>query len=160
MLRYFFLCLILIFGINAHAADYRAIDSTRLTYLIDGKPQVRLLFFFTSWCSVCKKNYSELLRLENKYKSDNIKIMAISLDEDMGRLKHFMRPYQNNDSTIYHLLFNNTGEVMGLFNKFGIRYSGAVPHVTLLDETGEIIADGSYDLSYFDKGLDQLLKKS
>lgn len=145
---------------TAHATEYKAINPSQLNDMLDGKPQVRLIFFFTSWCSVCKKSYSELLRLEAKYKNENVKIMAVSLDEDMGRLKHFMRNYQDKDSNVYHLQYSNPREVMEMFHKFGIHYNGGIPHVTLLDQKGKIVADGSYDLTYFDRGLDQLLKRS
>ncbi len=154
------MALLLCLGSNAYAVDYRAINPGQLDSMVDGKKNIRLLYFFTSWCSVCKKNYQQLLRLEEKYKNDDIRIIAVSLDEDLGTLRHFMSRHTGDKSTIYHLLYADPNDVGHVFAKYGIRYRGAIPHVTLLDESGKIIADGSYDLSYFDKGLDQLLKKS
>lgn len=140
--------------------EYKIVTPTQLDAMVEGKSQVKLIFFFTSWCSVCKKNYVELLRLEEKYKDDNFKVMAVSLDEDLGRLKYFMRGHNASDTTVYHLLYSDPNTVSNVFNKHGIRYTGAIPHITLLDEKGKIVADGNYDLSYFDKGLDKLLKRS
>lgn len=120
--------------------------------------KVRLLFFFTSWCSVCKQSYAELIRIEKKYRDKNLSIYAISLDEDTYKLKRFMGKLSSIKSNIYHIQSSYEHDIGDVFRKFNIRYSGTIPHIVVLDQNGRKIADGGYDLAYFDNGLDQILK--
>jgi thiol-disulfide isomerase/thioredoxin len=49
-----------------------------------GKPII--LHFWATWCPYCKKLQPKLVELEQKYQDSDIKIVAISFNEDEGAL--------------------------------------------------------------------------
>jgi protein SCO1/2 len=79
-------------------------------------------FFFTSCPSICPKMKKELLRVYDKYKSnDNITILSYSIDparDSVARLKSYAQKLGVDDSKKWHFLTGNKDSIYNLADKY------------------------------------------
>jgi len=139
---------------NSYALEHSSLRSYEINKEIESKKEVRLLFFFASWCGVCKSSFNEAIRLQNKYKDKNLNVYLISLDDNSFRLNEFLSRYDDLDMNVYRI--SKDDNLSNIFERFRINYTGSIPHVTLLNKNGSKIADGPYDIAAFDSGLDRI----
>jgi thiol-disulfide isomerase/thioredoxin len=93
----------------------------------------KVLLFFTSWCPHCKTAIQQII-------DSNVqaKVTFVSLDKNSSQLLTFS-PSLPDNLLIYHLQDQN--EIMSFFSRYGIRYNGSIPYVSVLDEDGELLQD-------------------
>lgn len=88
--------------------------------------------FWATWCTPCKKEMPEIIKLYNEYKDRGFKVLAITVDNSrtIGKVKSFVKS-QKMDFTI---LLDSDSEV------FRRKYKGrGIPFGFLLDNEGRII---------------------
>lgn len=101
--------------------------------LSDLKGKVVLIDFWASWCSPCRKENPEMVRLYNKYKDDGFTILGVSLDE---KRKAWLNAIEK-DSLTWHHVSDLKGWKSKASNKYNV---SSIPHTVLVDEEGRIIA--------------------
>ena len=53
--------------------------------------QVLVLHFWASWCPYCRQEITELRELQTQWADKNVRVLAISNDEDASKLKAFVQ---------------------------------------------------------------------
>lgn len=109
--------------------------------LSDYKGTIVLLDFWASWCAPCQRSLPELQKLEEEF--ENLKILAICIDNKQETAREFMRRYQIDLS----VLFDEKKSVAETYNV------EAMPSALLIDQDGVV----RFALSgYTEKQLSQL----
>jgi thiol-disulfide isomerase/thioredoxin len=90
------------------------------------KGKVVVINFWATWCIPCIKEMPSLKKLYEKYKDKGFELLAVSIDDDPGKVAPFARKYNFNFP-----VFNN----LALKNKFG---KGAIPENLFIDKQGNI----------------------
>ena len=114
------------------------------------KGKVVVLNFFATWCAPCREGIPGLVNLRRRYPVDKVSILGISVDEDQGLVQSFIGKYGIN----YPVKMAD----MDVLRMFNIR---AVPHNTVYDTTGRLVANqpgliAEEDLKAF---IDQFLEQ-
>ena len=52
--------------------------------------RVLVLHFWASWCPYCRSEISELRELQQQWTSKDVRVMAVSTDQDLETLKRFI----------------------------------------------------------------------
>lgn len=103
--------------------------------LSDLKGKVVLIDFWASWCSPCRKENPEMVKLYNKYKDDGFTIFGVSLDKKRNDWLNAIEK----DS----LVWDHVSDLKGWKSKAAKKYNvSSIPHTVLVDEEGRIIANG------------------
>jgi thiol-disulfide isomerase/thioredoxin len=147
-----------IFSLNAAAYTIKEIEPKSFKSVALNDSKIKLIYIFTSWCSVCKRSLPQMLSLKNDCDPNKVDIMLVSLDEDETKLIKALKEYENKDFTIYKIKQDNPKEVLKAFLNAGIFYQGTVPHSTLIDSEGNVVVNGNFQTSSLKKGIKYLLK--
>ena len=127
------IALFFIYG-ETHAAKIQITSSNELTTTLKKQNnQKKILLFFTSWCPYCKTTIQEVI----DSKSED-KVTFISLDKEYTQISAFS-PSLPDHITIYYM--TNQNEIVSFFNRHGIRYKGAIPYISILDEDNDLLQD-------------------
>jgi thiol-disulfide isomerase/thioredoxin len=74
------------------APDFTAADMTGATQSLQAnRGSVTLVQFWASWCPYCRKDLSLVKALVRQYEGRGLKLVTVSIDEDMDKLKAFLR---------------------------------------------------------------------
>ena len=57
------------------------------------KGKVVYLDFWASWCAPCRKSFPALEELHRRYKARGLTVLGVSVDEDAGAMKQFLRQH-------------------------------------------------------------------
>ncbi|PMQ00957.1 MAG: thiol:disulfide interchange protein [Dictyoglomus sp. NZ13-RE01] len=88
------------------------------------KGSVILLNFWATWCPPCRAEIPILSKIYKNYKKSGFKIIAVSLDNDINKVKAFL----NENPVEFTVLFDKKGEA-------GYKYSiYAIPTSFLIDK--------------------------
>ena len=93
--------------------------------LSDIKSEYKLVFFAASWCPKCTEEIPQLLPLHNKWKSQGIEVVGVSLDEDKESFINFfgqlpfisMCDYKKWDGIVVNKYFVSSTPTMFLLDK-------------------------------------------
>ncbi len=111
-----------------------------------------LIDFWASWCSPCRRENPNVVRLYNEYKDKDFTVLSVSLDEDVNEWKQAIK----NDGLIWP---NHVSELMGwkgsMTNLYGFQ---SIPYTVLVNKEGKIIATGLSGESLEQK-LKELIQK-
>jgi thiol-disulfide isomerase/thioredoxin len=159
MTRLLIICVILVCTAATDAkASFDNIAPNDFEKLVTRTTNHKMLLFFASWCKVCKRDFPEFVKLHSKYSQKGIEFIPVSFDEKPHQLSSFLNKFNINELKVYRFKYGNIYELATSCRKLGIKYGGAIPHIVLIKSSNEIIADGNYDISAFDYGLELLLK--
>lgn len=85
--------------------------------LDDYRGKVVLLNIWATWCPPCVAEAPSLEKLNNKFKDDNFKMLAVSVDEEgKSVITPFMKKYKLN----FPVLVDPEGSIMGLYGATGV----------------------------------------
>lgn len=149
------------FSASANAVELHSITSSELNVIANDNTELKLFFFFTSWCGVCKENLADLFVLRQQYKNNpKVRIIAISIDDNPYLINTFVKklPKTINDK-VFHFNSADSYSVLKMFQELKVRYTGSIPYVILFDKSGKVLADGNFKISGFSVGIDKLLER-
>ncbi|HJW72988.1 MAG TPA: redoxin family protein [Geothrix sp.] len=96
--------------------------------LADLKGQVVVVDFWASWCGPCRKSLPELDGLQDRYAAQGVKVVGVSLDDDLGAVTAFLEKIPVR-FTILHDPAGKSGEAFSVV---------AMPTTFLIDREGRI----------------------
>ena len=119
--------------------------------LKDFKGKVVLLEFWATWCPPCRLSVPEIQELHEKMEGEDFKIIAITVDDKLQRVRRFVRK----KGVTYTVVMDDKG----VDDAYGV-YS--IPTTILLDKEGNVAltqkgyAPGMYDT--LEKDIRELMK--
>jgi peroxiredoxin len=124
-------------------------ENYNLAELIQGKAAI--IDFFASWCPPCKEEVPGFIKLHNKYSQQNVAIIGIALDQNLGAINNFVNKLKVN----YPVLSDKTNQIAA---QFGVR---AIPTTIIVDPKGNVVSvkTGFVPYEYFDEAIKILLQK-
>lgn len=114
-----------------------------------GKSKYVLIDFWATWCRPCLSEIPTLKEAYANYKSKGFEIISISLDENIGAWKNFIKQRQ----MTWPQLSDMVGETSQTAQKYGVT---SIPYTLLLDAEGKIVEMQLRGEALLEK-LDQLL---
>ena len=94
------------------------------------KGQVIYLDFWASWCTPCRKSFPWMNEMQNKYKKDGLKIVAVNLDKSRDLIDKFLL----RTPAEFTIAFDPGGQLAQSYNLVGM------PTSYLIDRLGHIQA--------------------
>lgn len=111
--------------------------------------KVVLLDFWATWCDPCREEIPRFVDLQNKYGSQGLQIIGVSMDDDPAPVRDFYQHFKMN----YPVVMGNA--------KVGEAYGGVLglPIAFLIGRDGRIYSKhiGATDISLFEKEIAGLL---
>lgn len=103
----------------------------------DGKPI--LLYLYTTWCSVCKTNFSTLNEIAREFQNTDLHIIALAIDRDIDEttLTEVLNGYGDLYFQPRFLAFKEG--FIELLKQKHINYQGRIPFTVLIGKDGKII---------------------
>lgn len=93
--------------------------------------KLSVIDFWATWCKPCINSIPKLVELSNKYSSDEVAFIAISIDGPRNLSK--VRPYANSVGITYPVLLDTNQELMKELNVT------VIPTLIIVNEEDEII---------------------
>ena len=84
--------------------------------LKDFKEKTVLLLFWATWCPHCKEEIPKLKDIYKNYKDKDFDILAISVDDNLEKLKKFVEK----NKIQYKILFDKETEIARLYGVMGV----------------------------------------
>ncbi len=104
----------------------------------EGKPI--LLYVYTTWCGVCKKNLPIINEIAREFQNTDLKIITLAIDRGIDESS--LRDYLNSFGEIYfqiRFLSFKDGFVEFLKKK-EVNYNNRIPFTVLISRKGEVVA--------------------
>jgi len=111
---------------------------------------VVLLNFWATWCAPCRTEIPALVSLSNKYKTDGLKIVGVSVDsENVAQINKFIKEFKID----YPIVLAIPGSLLS--------QQKAIPMSLLIDEKGVLAKKyiGAIKEADLEKDIRELLKK-
>ena len=110
---------------------FKNVTNTKAKSIYDLKASKKVIVFWASTCSHCEADLPKLIEKYNSMKSQNIEIIALSLDTDKGVY----------DAKVKNLPWVNDSELKGWYSSYAETYNvQATPTYFILDSANKIIA--------------------
>lgn len=121
--------------------DFSATDLRGQPQSLRGaKDQVVILHFWASWCPYCRKEIPKLKQIQQQWGDKGVKILAVSVDEDVEKLQRFVR-----DNALPYPVIAEVNSGQPLATTFRV---AGIPSTYLIDRHGMIVNhfEGQADL--------------
>ncbi len=87
-------------GIGAGAPDFTLQDADQKIALNQFRGQVVVLNFWATYCAPCVEEMPSLVEMQRRMKSRGVEVVAVSVDEDAGAYRQFMKDHNINLLTV------------------------------------------------------------
>lgn len=115
------------------------------------KSKILVLNFWASWCPPCRQETPGFVKLQNKFRKDNVEFVGIAVD-DPAPVRRFVKAF----GVDYPVLLGDMSAIK-LSSRLGNRFEG-LPFTVVAEPGGKIILRHTGALS--EHHLEQLLKKT
>jgi len=101
-----------------------------------GKPV--LLYIYTTWCSICKRQLPTINEISRKFQNTDLKVISVAIDKniDDAALKNYLEYYQNIYFQPQYLVYSDG--LGDLLSRKGVKYDKIIPLTVLIDRDGSI----------------------
>ncbi len=151
MKKYILSFLFLLVGaVPVMASSVPTLDMAGLTnMLLQNRGKVVLLNFFATWCPPCRMEIPELVDLSRKYKSEDVLVISLSVDEQPDVVPPFIKKM--------HMNFPVYMAGKDLVRAFRVM---SIPHNALYDRNGKRVfsEEGMLDAETVSAMLNELLQ--
>ncbi len=139
MIRYFFF-LFFIFAVTfAKAQSIHQLSFDRLQKEIaETKDSIVVLNFWATWCAPCVKELPYFEQLNQKYASQKVKVMLVSLDFN-SKIKSSVEPFVKSKNLKSEILHVTDTDPNTWINKIDSSWSGAIPATVVYNASHEKI---------------------
>ena len=121
-------------GIGQKAPDFSAPNPEgKEVSLKESLGKVTIIDFWASWCSPCRIENPNVVRIYNKYHDQGLNIIGVSLDRDADSWKQAIEKDQLTWTQVSHLQYWNDP----IAKEYSVR---GIPATFILDENGVIVA--------------------
>ena len=102
----------------------------------EGKPI--LLYIYTTWCGICKKQFPEINEIARKFQNTDLEVLSIAVDRNIdGRsLINYLQYYQNIYFQPKYLLYGDG--MKDLLNNKKIKYNNKIPFTSIINREGDV----------------------
>ncbi len=105
----------------------------QLQPLAQWRGKVTLVYFWATWCEPCRHEVPALIRLYENYRSRDLVIVGIAVDQT-DKVRKFVQDYGIN----YSILIGGT-DALELSRKMGNHIRG-LPFLVVIDRQGQVVA--------------------
>jgi cytochrome c biogenesis protein CcmG, thiol:disulfide interchange protein DsbE len=135
------------------APDFSLTDlSGRHLRLSDYRGKVVVLDFWATWCDPCKQEIPHFIALQDKYGSQGLQVLGVSMDDDEPPVRQFQQQFKMN----YPVALGNP--------KLADQYGGilGLPITFVIDRNGQLTARhvGATEPSVIEAEVQKLLAQS
>ena len=98
-----------------------------------------LLYIYTSWCGICKKQTPIINEMARKFQSTDLKVIAVAIDRniDSEGLTKYLEYYKNIYFEPQFLVYNDG--LADILRQKNIKYNRIVPLTVLLNHQGKVL---------------------
>jgi peroxiredoxin len=125
-------------NISYHQVLPIEIDVKQLTNFIFENQKPTLLYFYTTWCGICAKNFAILNGLAQEMQNTNLQVLAIAIDKQLSTLE-LQQYHHKNTSDLYfkpYLLTSKAGFI-DFLKQTKVDFRGAVPYTAIINAKGQ-----------------------
>ena len=140
-------------GSKAPSFELPTLDGSKVYRLEDFKGKVILLNFWASWCTGCKAEMPEFIKLQKEYKDKGFLIVAVNVDRSPEKAKKFLKELENltGERVNFLILYDGKKKVIKLYRPIGM------PSSYLISKDGTVL---KYFPSSFTEENISILKKA
>ena len=120
------------------------------SHLADHKGQVVYLDFWATWCAPCRQSFPWMNEMHDKYKTQGLKIIAISLDEKTEQVEGFLQTLPAH----FSIMIDSEGKSADLFKVRGM------PSSYVIDRNGNIVGSHAGFRQKDTIKLEQMIKQA
>ncbi len=115
------------------------IDAKQLINLVaDAQGKPILLYFYTTWCGICVKNFDFINTLAKEMQNTNLQILAIAVDKELSPLE--LQQYHNkNNQDLYFkpYILTSKAQFVDFLKQTKVDFRGAVPYTAIIGKDGK-----------------------
>jgi thiol-disulfide isomerase/thioredoxin len=100
--------------------------------------KVVLVNFWATWCPPCVAEFPSLVRLDNKYSSEGLEIIAVSFD-DKSQLNAQVLPFVKSQKARFKVYLKDVEDIEKFINSIDENWVGAIPATFVFDRNGTLI---------------------
>lgn len=121
-----------------------------------------LLYVYTTWCGVCKKNFPIINELAREFQNANITIITVAIDKNLDDedFSKYLEVYGDIYFKPYYLVYSDG--MADLIRQKDIKYNNVIPFTVLINRNGEVVESfsGSKKLSSMRNKIIKLIYQS
>jgi len=80
--------------VGTSAPDFTVQDDDRKVRLQQFRGKILVLNFWATWCPPCVDEMPSLVQMQQKMKSNNVEVLAISVDVNQSAYQNFLKAYK------------------------------------------------------------------
>ena len=127
-----FFILLVLFSLNAAGQKVTLLSLDQLYQRIEeGKDTTFVINFWATWCAPCVKEIPCFEKLQTAYKSDQLKVLLISLDFK-SKMKSTVLPYVKRKKIKNEVFLLNETDQQVYINRIDSAWSGALPATLMI----------------------------
>ena len=115
------------------------LDVKQLTnFITENQQKITLLYFYTTWCGICVKNFAVLNALAQETQNTNLQVLAIAVDKQLSALELQQYHLKNNNDLYFkpYLLTSKAG-FSDFLKQTKVDFRGGVPYTAIINSEGQ-----------------------
>lgn len=123
----------------------------------NARGSVVFLHIYAAWCGPCVEEFPDVVELANRYRTQGLKVVAISVDEDDGELQRFLEPHALAFPPVRVVSSNE--DIVRAVASIGAHFEGGYPYTAIYDRNGRLVSEWTRakDIAAFEKIIQPLL---